>query len=460
MCAAAPGEVSEREDGLDPIFNKIAVAGWSSTIEAWGDRIVARWNELGSVWTLIQLGIIFGCFLLALLGARWLTPKFEAYIRRIKQQPRLIKLLAILLRRLQWFLFALLLWAATMVLLETTWPSRSYIVRLTAALATAWSFISVVSRVIGNRQLGSFVAAIAWGVTALVITGTFEPVYNALDKVALSMGGMRISVLLVLKAVLLISFLLWAARLVSDIIDQRLLTALSIQPATAVLIGKIIRAALIFLVVVTSFSAIGIDVTTLAVFSGAVGLGIGFGLQKVASNLISGFIILSDRSVKPGDVISLGNTFGWITALRARYVQVNTRDGIEYLIPNENFITERLANMSYSDRSIRLEVKFGVSYDCDPHQVREIAMGVVKGMRRVIADPPPICHVTAFGDSSVDFVLRFWIQDPENGMTNIRGEVFLGLWDGFKANGIVIPYPHREVILKSPVKAQEAPTPA
>jgi small-conductance mechanosensitive channel len=130
-------------------------------------------------------------------------------------------------------------------------------------------------------------------------------------------------------------------------------------------------------------------------------------------------------------------------------VQVNTRDGVEYLIPNETFITERLANMSHSDRSIRLKIKLGVSFASNPHLVRRIASAVVTGLRRVMTYPEPVCHLAGFGDSSLDFVLRFWIQDPEKGVTNVRGEAFLGLWDAFKENGIEIPYPHREVLLRS-----------
>lgn len=286
-------------------------------------------------------------------------------------------------------------------------------------------------------------------VAALILTDLLDSVVSTLDAAAVSVGGLRLSALLVLKATILFGALLWAALLLSDLIDQSLARVLGIDEAIAVLIGKIVRAGLLFFVLLASFSAVGIDLTAFAVFSGAVGLGVGFGLQKVASNLISGFIILLDRSIKPGDVISLGSTFGWITALRARYVQVNTRDGVEYLIPNETFITERLANMSHTNRSIRLEIKFGVSYASDPHVVRRLAIAVVAGLQRVMAYPEPVCHIAGFGDSSLDFVLRFWIQDPEKGVTNVRGEAFLGLWDAFKENAIEIPYPHREVLLRS-----------
>ena len=191
--------------------------------------------------------------------------------------------------------------------------------------------------------------------------------------------------------------------------------------------------------------AVGFDLTGLAVLSGAVGLGLGFGLQKVVSNLVSGIIILLDKSIKPGDVISLGETFGWINALGARYVSVITRDGKEYLIPNEDLITGQVVNWSHSNEFVRLDIYFGTAYDDDPHDVRRIAIAAAAGVDRVLPSRPPVCHIVGFGDSSVDYILRFWILDPTGGLTNIRGNVYLALWDAFQENGISIPFPQREV---------------
>jgi small-conductance mechanosensitive channel len=178
-------------------------------------------------------------------------------------------------------------------------------------------------------------------------------------------------------------------------------------------------------------------------------VGLGFGLQKVVSNFISGIIILMDRSIKPGDTITLGETFGWIRELRARFVSVITRDGREYLIPNEDFITTQVVNWSFSDQLVRLDVEFGVSYDSDPHEVIKLAAEAARSCPRVRDRPDPVCWLTAFGDSSLDFILRFWITDPQQGLTNVRGKVLLAVWDTFKEHDIHIPFPHREVILKS-----------
>ncbi len=234
--------------------------------------------------------------------------------------------------------------------------------------------------------------------------------------------------------------------------DQRIQRIEELTPSLRVLVGKILRISLIVLAAMVAMSGLGIDLTALTVLSGAVGVGIGFGLQKVVSNFISGIIILMDESIKPGDTISLGDTFGWIRELRARFVSVVTRDGREFLIPNEDFITREVINWSFSDKFVRLDIPFGVSYDSDPHEVTRIAIEAASSVERVAAaQRPPVCWLTAFGDSSLDFLLRFWISDPQMGLTNIRGKILMALWDAFKEHGIEIPYPHREVIMKTPV---------
>ena len=205
-----------------------------------------------------------------------------------------------------------------------------------------------------------------------------------------------------------------------------------------------------------ALAATGIDLTAITVFSGAVGVGIGFGLQKVVSNFISGIIILLDKSIKPGDTISLGDTFGSIRDLRSRFVSVITRDGREYLIPNEDLITNQVINWSFSSDYVRIDVEFGTSYDSDPHEVSRIAIETAKAVPRVSTHTAPVCWLTGFGASSLDFKLRFWIADPGNGLTNVRGQILLGLWDAFKSAGIGIPFPHREIILKTPVVVQGA----
>ena len=342
-------------------------------------------------------------------------------------------------------------------MLQVTWPSRSYFVVVAASLVSAWVIISIASRLIRNRSLAKIFVVVAWSIAAMKIFGVLDNVTSLLDLASFSMGQVRVSLLILIKAVFMLALLLWLAAVVGDFLDQRIRRDLDLTPAFQVLVGKTIKFLLITAAFLVSLSSVGVDLTALTVLSGAIGIGIGFGLQKVASNLISGMIILLDRSIKPGDVIAVGNSFGWISSLNARYVSLVTREGIEYLIPNENFVSETVVNWSYSDRSIRHEIKFGVSYNSDPHLIRKIAVGAVSNVARVLDNPAPVCHFSDFGDSSIDFVLRFWIDDPENGMANVKGAVMLALWDAFKEHNIDIPFPHREVIMRTPVELT-APT--
>jgi small-conductance mechanosensitive channel len=223
-----------------------------------------------------------------------------------------------------------------------------------------------------------------------------------------------------------------------------------------VLTLKLVRFALITLAVVLALGSVGIDLTALAVFSGAVGVGIGLGLQKVVSNLVSGIILLVDRSIKPGDVIEIADTYGWITSLNARYVSLATRDGKELLIPNEDLITGRVTNWSYSSDLIRQHVIVGVSYGSDVHLAVRLAVEAAIAVTRVLDVPNPACLLKEFGDSALILELRFWIRDPANGTANVRSEVMLRIWDLFREHGIEFPFPQRELTLRNPEAVAEA----
>jgi small-conductance mechanosensitive channel len=286
---------------------------------------------------------------------------------------------------------------------------------------------------------------------ALQIIGAFGAVVRSLDAFAVTIGAVRVSIWFVLQAAILIGALLWLAAAMSNLIERQIAKNPDLTPSLRVLVGKLVRIALLVLAGGAALNLLGIDVTALAFFGGALGLGLGFGLQKVVSNFVSGIIILLDRSIKPGDTIAIGETFGWVRSLQARFVSVITRDGREYLIPNEDFVTQRVENWSFTDTLVRIDVTFGVSYDSDPHAVRRLAVEAAKGIERVQERPQPVCHLTAFGESSLDFILRFWIADPQNGVTNVRGAVLLACWDAFRAAGIGIPYPHRQILVDEPI---------
>ena len=415
------------------------------------------WRVVFQAWTIYQFLIIAAAFLLAWFISKRTEPPLEAWLRRQTLNAGFLRLLAALLRRVEWIVFVILVGGAYLIVSSTTWPSRAFFLKLVFNLGLAWLVVSVLSRIIRSRQLSNWVAVLAWLLVALNLTGYLDPTTKALDSLAFNVGQVRISVLLLIKSVALLIGLTWLASNTGNFIERRVQMMNDLTPSLQVLIGKFIKITLVIAAVMIALNAVGIDLTVFAVFSGAIGVGLGFGLQKVVSNFISGVIILLDKSIKPGDTISLGDTFGWIRELRSRYVSVVTRDGREYLIPNEDFITEKVINWSFTDKLVRLDVEFGVSYNSNPHEVSKLAIEAVEGVERVSKSKKPVCWLTEFGDSSLNFKARFWISDPQGGLTNIRGQVMLALWDAFEANGINIPYPHREIIMQQPPQQKASP---
>lgn len=410
-----------------------------------------------------QLPAIAALALISWLIGRALSPRLTGWLRTREHWPKWRLRLGLLInRRLALIVFTLLAWAVVIVMREITWPFRSQLIALAASIAGAWVGIYVLARIITNRLLRRIVTWAAWIWVTLHLLGLTEPAEAFLDSMALGLGDFRLSLLTVIKALAITGLMIAGARILSRGISLKLAQNNDISPTMRVLTAKLLQVVLFSLAVIVGLRAVGFDLTGLAVFSGAVGVGLGFGLQKVVSNLVSGVIILLDKSIKPGDVISIGDTFGWIEELGARYVSVVTRDGKEYLIPNEDLVTGQVVNWSHTNNFVRLDLRFGASYADDPHKVSEVAITAALGVQRVLAHRRPVCWVTGFGDSSVDYVLRFWIGDAEAGLTNVRGQVFLALWDGFRENGISIPYPQREVRLMNDAIAvrQDAYRPA
>ncbi len=432
----------------------------SSFVLNWLNKLGITSTYTGLQWALIQLAIIFVAFAVALMLDRWLSPPLESYVRNIKGQPQLLRSLAIILRRMRWIFLTILLWVAVEAMQSLTWISRSYLVGIAAKLCTAWVIISIVSRLIRNRSMAKIIALIAWTAAALSILNLLPQTIQALDSVGLNLHNIRLTPLLVIKSVFTVSVMVWLALLIGRFADNRIKSSEDLNPSLQVLLGKLIKATLMTGAILAASSFVGIDLTALAVFSGAIGLGIGFGLQKVVSNLISGIILLIDKSIKPGDVISVGDTYGKINELAARYASVISRDGREYLIPNEDLITSQVINWSYSSDLVRIDLDFGVSYEASPHKVRELSKAVAATHKRIQTVPPPVCHITEFGDSSINYKLRFWIRDPGQGTVNVRGDVFLLLWDGLMEAGIDIPYPHRDIAMRGPVKVELTNPPA
>jgi len=348
-------------------------------------------------------------------------------------------------RRLGLIWFFVMCYAVYIVIQNTTWPSRSYLLGLAATLSIVWVGIAFAARMVRNRPLRRIVTWALWIYATLYLLNVADYVAAFLDGVAIEIGEFRLSVLTLLTSIVVIGVLLTLARIGAQAATGTIRRNDDISPSMQVLAVKGVQLAMYGFAFYMGVKAVGIDLTGLAVLSGAIGVGLGFGLQKVVSNLVSGVIILLDKSIKPGDVISLGETFGWIQTLGARYASVVTRDGKEYLIPNEDLITGQVVNWSHSNDFVRLDIFFGTAYSDDPHEVRRLAVAAASSVDRVLSYKAPVCHVVGFGDSSVDYILRFWIKDPTGGLTNIRGNVYLALWDTFKENEISIPFPQREV---------------
>ncbi|MDC0739203.1 mechanosensitive ion channel [Cognatishimia sp. SS12] len=422
-----------------PTVQDISLSLWEQT-EVFLSGLMRPWNAY-------QLAIAFGILVLSFLLSRYFGPKLREWMREREGWPKWrYRYMLLLQRRMALIFFVILIWITVAVMRELTWPSRSYLLSIFGNLTAAWLVIALATRLIHNSFLRSMLRYGAWAWVTLALIGVGEEVQQLLDSAALQIGSVRLSLWTVLQAAVMLAVTLAIARFVAGTSAARIRSNEDISPSMQVLAIKFLQVILYGLAFFIGLRIVGVDLTGLAVLSGAIGVGLGFGLQKVVSNLVSGVIILLDKSIKPGDVISLGDTFGWINSLGARYVSVVTRDGREYLIPNEDLITGQVVNWSHSNDFVRLDIFFGTAYGDDPHLVRKVAIEAAQNVERVLSTPKaPVCHIVGFGDSSVDYILRFWISDPTGGLTNIRGNVYLALWDAFKDAGVNFPFPQREV---------------
>ena len=405
-----------------------------------------------SPWVLVQLAILLGVLLFARLVSGLVDPWLESRLRNIAGQRSLLRFLAVIYRRFFTIIVAVGLWTNVLIMRANTWPSRSYLLGVAASLITAWVFISIASRIIKNRMYSAVIAVTSWIIVALFIMGMLPQTVAWLDTVSFGVGQSSVSVLSILKSILLLGVLCWAAILVSQIVANSLAQNDDISPSVQVLLSKLIRIGLLVLAISISMGAVGIDFTALAVFSGAVGIGIGLGLQKIVSNFISGIILLLDKSIKPGDVIEIetvsGSTYGWVQHLGARFTAVRTRDGTETLIPNENFIDTPVTNWTFTNKVVRKKLNVGVAYSTDVEEAIIQCVAAAEETSRILKTPKPNCLIVGFGDSSVDLQVRFWISDSESGVANVTSQLYLAIWKRFRAEKIEIPFPQRDVNIR------------
>jgi small-conductance mechanosensitive channel len=282
-----------------------------------------------------------------------------------------------------------------------------------------------------------------------------------LDSIGLDTGKTRISVWSIAKLIVTVALFVLGAVWLSRWIEKRLARVQGLAPNMRIGFAKFTQAFLVGLSVLIGLNASGLDMTSLNVFSGAIGIGLGFGLQSIAANFVSGFVLLMDRSIKPGDVISFTGTtgtstegFGWVQQLRGRYVVVRDRDGVETLVPNQNLITNSVINWSYTDPRVRIKVPVRISYRNDPELALQLLLSATDNQRRVLREPPPVARLMQFGDHGIELELRFWITDPQEGVNNVRSDVNRAIWRLFREADITIPVAQREVRLEM------VPTPA
>jgi len=299
---------------------------------------------------------------------------------------------------------------------------------------------------------GTAISFVAWVFLSLHLLGWGEAVIGLLDGIGINAGQTRISVWSVMKLLVTVSLFVVVAMWIARWFERRVLKLDALAPNMRIGIAKFTQAFLVGLSVLVGLNAAGLDLTTLNVLTGAIGIGLGFGLQSIAANFVSGFVLLMDRSIKPGDVISFTGTtgtttegFGWVKELHGRYVVVLDRDGVETLVPNQHLITNPVINWSYTDPRVRLKLPIRVSYRSDPELAMRLLMRATEGHPRIIRDPAPVARLMGFGDCGIELELRFWIPDPQAGVNNVRSDVNRAIWRLFAEHGIVIPVAQREV---------------
>ena len=439
--------MAQPESALSDLVPVDDIQIWLERVSGWAQTAVLNQDNA------IQLALIFGAIAPALIfGPRLRALIHQATKTRIKTglSRRLLSAALSLMTPLALFL---VLTIARVVLGALERPFA--LVSASISLMTAWLVIRAVTLIIRSQFWSRVAFYIAWPVAALDVFGLLDDVIVQLQALAIPLGetsdGDRVQLSLfdVLRTLIYFGALFWAASFIGRAIDKQMQHSEELSPALRALVSKTLGVLLPVLAFVIALQMTGFNLATLAIFSGAVGIGVGLGLQRVVSNFAAGFTLLADKSIKPGDAIELDGVFGWVTGMQTRYVSIRTRDGTEMLIPNDHFITNGVVNWSHSDQVVRLHAPFGVSYSTrDLKAVQEMAQEAAQTVDRVVPDRNPVCNVMEFGDSAVNFDLRFWIKDPQNGLANVRSDVYLAIWEKLHEAGVEIPFPQRDIHIK------------
>jgi small-conductance mechanosensitive channel len=413
------------------------------------ERLAAAGQSLIEVIRARAASPAFLLELLALAGtailASWIAPRLMRFIRQqvTAARPRpvvsgVIEVVASVAMPILWLLFLrLAVEAGRAAGLEMSLAGSA------TALLVAWIGIRLLSHVVRSPAWSRIIFVTAWSLAALEILGLLDRIEMSLADIGFTYGAARISALNVVRALIVLAVLLWLAALLRSFLERRISHVETLTPTLQVLLVQVLKLVLPTLAVLVALPVLGINLTALTVFGGAVAVGVGLGLQKMVANLVSGFLLLSSGSIRPGDVIAVkdaagAQTFGRVTSVGANFLSLRTRSGREHLLPNESFITHGVENWSLSDNKVRVKIPFGISYESDPRVAMELAVEAAAAVPRIIPDPRPVCLLIGFGDSAIALELRVWIDDPMNGVANVKSECLLQMWDRFQAHGIRI----------------------
>lgn len=425
----------------------VADAVWAR-LQAVLDWLVANVLTLDSIY---QLAAIAGTLVLA-----WLLHRsFKRLLEGLGKERQLGAAVQRLLRTVASISMPVV-WVLFLSIARTGFDNLGFpipFLRLTSSLLLAFIAINTVSIFIPSAYWSRVFSWAAWAAAALNSLGLLDIVIEWLQGTGFTVGTVEINAWSIVKALLLAALLVWGANAIAATVERQLSKSEKMSSALRLLLIRLLRLVLLFIAVVVAIAAVGIDLTAFAIFSGAIGVGVGLALRRTIENLIASYSLLADESIKPGDVIEVetvsGPTYGQVRKMTTRYVSVLTRDGTETLIPNEILMANPLTNWSYSDKSVRRRVPVGVAYGADVDLARQLCVDAAREVRRVLAHPEPKCLMRGFGESSIDLELRFWINDPENGVANVTSDVLIAIWSKFRENEIEVPFPQRDLHIRS-----------
>lgn len=390
----------------------------------------------------VAAAIVGATLALAWAAGRWAGPRVAALWERKAGtraegiRPRICAMMRYLV---VWLTLALALRA-------DDWPPlAALLLGLVAAAAAALLVRQVVRGLHLSRWIAWALAAFLFVAILADAVGGLAPITGALDGMAFMIGSRRLSLLNLIQIAVALLALYLVVRFAIRLVGLSIRRAGGLDPAQQLLAQKLAAIAIVAVAFFVAIDLTGIDLTALAVFSGALGLAVGFGLQKTVGNLFAGIILLMDRSIKPGDVIVVGDSFGSVSKIGVRAVSVITRDGKEHLIPNEDLMTREVENWSYSNTNVRVHIPVGVAYDCDLPLAQQLMIQAASESERVLKAPRPSVWLRAFGDNAVEHDIMVWIADPEAGVGNVQSEILNRLWQLFRENGIDIPFPQRDI---------------